>query len=93
MIDLQKISISILAIVAIIAIIGLIFFFRAQSEAAVTYQQLIHRDYAVVADYSVCDNGPCGKAAIYLGDDLLVGNAVCQCPDGSTYQTDYRRIY
>lgn len=93
MIDLQKIAVSILAIIAIIAIIGIVLFFRVEREAAVTYQQLIHRDYAVVADFSICDYGPCGKAAIYLGDDLLAGNAVCQCPDGSTYQTDYRRPY
>jgi hypothetical protein len=91
--ETKKFPIIILAIVAIIAILSLVFFFRVQKEAAVTYQQLLHRDYAVVADYSICDNGPCGKSAIYLGDDLLEGNAVCQCPDGSTYQTDYRRTY
>ncbi|MEM4263353.1 MAG: hypothetical protein QW666_00465 [Candidatus Woesearchaeota archaeon] len=91
--ETKNLALTILGIVVIVALISLVLLFKVQKEAAVTYQQLIHRDYAVLADYSFCDDGPCGKSAIWIGDDSFTGNAICQCPDGKIFQTDKRRVY
>ena len=84
----------ILLTVLVFAIIGLVLFFKTSSEGAVTYQQVIHRNKEVYMPYySPCARGPCGTDAIEIGEmqmgEITFGkNAICQCPDGTTFQTD-----
>jgi len=89
----------ILIVIAIFAIIGLVLFFKTSSSGSVTYQQLIHRDDSVYLNYyNVCAQGPCGDKAtqighVQTGEPNFQGNALCQCPDGTTFQIDYHRPY
>lgn len=94
----KKISILVLAMVAVIAIIGLIMMFTSAKQGAITFHQVLKRDYAVFVDYRPCDQSPCGLAAEqigeqYIGDAIGTVNAVCRCPDGQVYQIDTRRRY
>lgn len=92
----DKTAVIILVIIAIVSIIGLVLIFETPKQGAITYQQLIHRDYAVYSDYNVCYAAPCGRLAAHVSD-VEIGdgsvNALCMCPDGNTYQISYRRNY
>jgi len=94
----SKIALIILLIVAIIAATGLFLFYKSTTGAA-TYQQIIHRNPEVfLPRYDVCARGPCGAQARQIGEiqpeeSDVTKTAICQCPDGRTYQIDFRHPY
>jgi hypothetical protein len=97
--DTQKISLIILAVVLVFGVAGLFISFNTATEGAATYQQVIHRNREVyVPFYNVCARGPCGEEAVQVGhvqpgEPNFLGTAVCECPDGTRFQTDYHRQY
>ncbi|MBW3004983.1 hypothetical protein KY310_04075 [Candidatus Woesearchaeota archaeon] len=94
----SKIALLILLIVAIIAVAGLVLFYKSTTGAA-TYQQLIHRNPEVFLPYyNVCARGPCGAQAVQIGEvqseeSAVTRTAICSCPNGQSYQIDYRKPY
>jgi hypothetical protein len=94
----SKIALLILLIVALIAIAGLVLFYKSTTGAA-TYHQLIHRNPEVfLPQYNVCARGPCGAQAFQIGEvqseeSPVTKTAICSCPNGKTFQIDYRNPY
>lgn len=95
----SKIALLILLIVGIIAVAGLVLFYKASTGGAATYNQVIHRNPEVFLPYyNVCARGPCGNLAVQIGgvqseESPVTRTAICQCPDGKSFQTDYRNPY
>lgn len=102
----QKTALITIAVIAIIAMSGIVLMLNSQPQGAVTvtnakatYHQLIHRNKEVYLPYyNVCARGPCGAEARQIGEVQSEENpatrtAVCTCPDGRTFQTDYRAMY
>ena len=85
----------ILGIVSLVALVSMILMFQSSGTGQASYQQLLHKDYMVYNEYSVCEKVECGlgMSAIYIGDDKLSGNSLCQCPNGQIYQLDKRGLY
>lgn len=95
----SKIAVLILLIVGITAACCLILFYKSSTDSAVTYHQLIHRNKEVfLKNYNPCARGPCGDLAYPIGEvqsekSDVTKTVICACPDGRTYQTDYRIPY